>query len=140
MLKEFSILCFGLLHGAIFGWFGGYLGVYLNRRFWLHRVYLDAQKHCFIAFVMVIVGLASYFFLQPLLLERGEKLYYMPLCVAALCFLLARAIKISRTIDRYMKNWPHSVGRLETISYGNKYINLSGLVIAIILLALLVLG
>jgi hypothetical protein len=135
-------VCLGFLHGAILGWIAGYFAAYFSARgSFVRRVYLDASKHCFIAFVIVTAELVTFFILfLPRFPGGGEGLYGTSFCVATTLFFLARMIKIQRDIDKYNKNWPQSVGRLETISYGSKRFRLSLLAIVIILLVLLFIG
>jgi hypothetical protein len=136
-------VCLGFLHGAILGWIAGYFAAYFSARgSFVRRVYLDALKHYLIALVIVIAGLivffsALLFFPFP---ERVEELYYISFGVSGMFFFFARLIKIEKAINRYDKNWPQSVGRLETISYGSKRFQFSCLAFVIVLLMLLVIG
>jgi hypothetical protein len=137
VLKTISVVCLGFLNGAVLGWFGGYVRLYL----WHHnvrRVYLDASKHCFVATAIVGMACVVLLFFFYFLPEGLEKNYSIPSFVAMLLFLLVRGIKIDKAIEKYEKNWPQSVGRLETINYGSKRFKLSFLAVVIVLLIMII--
>jgi len=99
---------------------------------------------------IVIAGFVVFFLLSPSLFswtcgsrpppERAEELYHVSFGVALLLFFFARLYKVGRAAERYLEDWPQSVGRLKTISYGNKRTNLLGLAFVIVLFVLFVVG
>ncbi|MDR0250118.1 MAG: hypothetical protein LBI35_02235 [Burkholderiales bacterium] len=141
MLKGISVVFLSFLHGAILGWFFGYAVAYFKMGFHIRRVYLDAQKHFFIASAIATAGLIVFFIIWiggcSILLPKKVELYNTPFFIATMLFWIARAMKMSKDHDRYQKNWPQSVGQLETISYGSKRFKLSFLTVVIVLLVLI---